>query len=93
VEHFRLALAGNPEYKEALLGLGQASLMEHQPQAAVGPLRKATELDPNYAQAHFLLGAALRKLGRWAEADREQALSAKIQEQQQAEYTRKLGAH
>ncbi|MGH9353967.1 MAG: tetratricopeptide repeat protein, partial [Terriglobia bacterium] len=93
VKHFNAALAANPRYKEALLGLGQAEIMLNNPSTALAPLRKAIKIDPDYAQAHFVLGTALRRLGRNAEAGREQQVSAEIQARQQAEYTRKLNQH
>ena len=54
-------------------------------------MRRAIALDANYAEAHFVLGTALRRLGRTEEATREQKLSVAIQEKQQADYSKKLG--
>jgi Flp pilus assembly protein TadD len=59
--------------------------MLNQPKQAIEPLRKAIELDPNYVQAHYSLGTALRKLGRPAEAAREIAMSERIQARGRAE--------
>lgn len=40
-------------------------------QASIDHLRKATELDPNYAEPHYLLGQLYQKLGQGAEARHE----------------------
>jgi Tfp pilus assembly protein PilF len=43
----------------------------NEPGEAVGPLRKSAEADPDFDQAHFVLGNALRKLGQPKDAARE----------------------
>ncbi|MGH9453534.1 MAG: tetratricopeptide repeat protein, partial [Terriglobia bacterium] len=89
---FQTALAANPRYKEALLGLGKAELALNDPENALAPLRRAITLDPHYAQAHYQLGNALARLGRSAEAAKEHAISTHIQAHQQAVYTRRLNS-
>ncbi len=83
---FEAAIAGNPSYRDALFGLGKAELNLGHPEQAVDPLRRAIELDPNSTQAHFVLGTALRRLGKTAEGVREQKLSEQIHQKQDAEY-------
>jgi tetratricopeptide (TPR) repeat protein len=87
--YFLIALKVNPRYVGALLGLGKAELATDNPNAAIEPLRKAIQFDPNEPQAHYVLGTALRKLGRTAEAVREQKISLDIQEKQRADYMEK----
>jgi Tfp pilus assembly protein PilF len=50
------------------------------PQAAVEPLRKAIQINPNYFEAHFVLGSVFRQLGRTAEAANQQKIALAIQE-------------
>ena len=47
-------------------------------------LRRAISLDPDYFEAHYALGTALRKLGRSAEAFEELHLAEQIQARQRA---------
>ncbi|MGH9397517.1 MAG: tetratricopeptide repeat protein [Terriglobia bacterium] len=89
-KHFQKAVLANSRYKEAWFGLGKAELMLGHPASAIDPLKRAIAIDSKYAQAHFLLGDALARLGRSSEARKEHELSAQIQAQQQAQYTRKL---
>jgi cytochrome c-type biogenesis protein CcmH/NrfG len=77
--HFRAALKANPRYTDALCGLGKTEIALNRPAAAIGLLRKAIQIDPNHAQAHFVLGTALRQTGHAQEGMREQKLSATIQ--------------
>lgn len=50
------------------------------PEAALEPLRKAIQIDPDCAEAHFVLGTALRQAGRAAEGKQEQKISVDLQE-------------
>jgi Tfp pilus assembly protein PilF len=75
----------NPRYTEALFGLGKAELALQHPRAALEPLRKAIRIDPNYFEAHFVLGTALRQLGQTKEAAIEQKIALDIQEKSRAE--------
>ncbi len=47
---------------------GVLALERNNPAAAAAPLAAAVALDDEYAEAHFLLGEALRRLGKSAEA-------------------------
>ncbi len=77
--HFQLAVEENPHYGEALIGLGKTEIALNQPAGAIEPLRQAIRVDPDNAQAHFVLGTALRRSGHAAEGIREQRLSLEIQ--------------
>jgi tetratricopeptide (TPR) repeat protein len=85
--HFELALQANPGYGDALLGLGKAEIALNRPDAAIPPLRKAIQLDASSAEAHFVLGTALRKSGHAAEGLREQKISLAIQNQKSRDAT------
>ena len=64
---FRAALKANPHYREALFGLGKTEIARNEPAAAIAPLRKAVQLDPNYAEAAFRFRdgvAGVRSYGR-----------------------------
>lgn len=89
-KYFSVAAAANPKYEEALLGLGQSELALNDAAGAVAPLEQAVKLAPESVEAHYVLGTALRKLGRKAEAGREQALSAQLQVRQRERYAKKL---
>jgi tetratricopeptide (TPR) repeat protein len=67
LEHF-------PDFEEALVGLGGAELDSQHPEAAVGPLKHATELHPDDEIAWYRLGQAERLLGHRDE--QRQALTA-----------------
>jgi tetratricopeptide (TPR) repeat protein len=86
---FQTAIKVNARYTEALLGLGRTELAMNHPDAAIEPLRKAVQIDPNDFQAHYILGTALRDIGQNAEAAREQKLSLDIQEKSRAAAIRK----
>jgi tetratricopeptide (TPR) repeat protein len=66
---FQLALGSDPDFKEALVGLGRALISAGQPAAAVPHLQKAAQLDPENAVAFFQLSQAFRALGDVAARD------------------------
>ncbi|MFY9979116.1 MAG: tetratricopeptide repeat protein, partial [Candidatus Sulfotelmatobacter sp.] len=82
--YFHVALKYDAGYEDAWLGLGKTEIAMNHPQAAVEPLRKAIQIDPGHAQAHFLLGKALRQSGHAEEGKREEKISIDIQEKQRA---------
>ena len=59
---FEAALAARPDFAKAAGALG-AALQSDRPGDALGPLRRAVELDPNYAAAWNNLGRAQHDLG------------------------------
>ncbi|MGA3306904.1 MAG: tetratricopeptide repeat protein [Stellaceae bacterium] len=69
--------------------MGRTELALNHPHAAVETLRKAIQIDPNYFQAHYVLGTVLRQLGQTTEAAKEQKLSVDIQEKSRTEAIKK----
>jgi tetratricopeptide (TPR) repeat protein len=67
-ESFTAALNIDPRYEEAYYNLGITYTHEDLPRA-ISLLRKAVELDPEYAMAHSELGWALRRLNKNEEAE------------------------
>lgn len=62
------ALRKFPTSADLLWMRGRVYIDAGQPQAAVAPLTRATEVDPNNYQANYRLALALEQLGRSAEA-------------------------
>jgi Tfp pilus assembly protein PilF len=83
-------VAANPKYKEAQFGLGKAELALGRPGDAKVTLERAIALDPNYVQAHYVLGRVLKRLSLLEDAKREIATAEQIQAKQRAKYARKL---
>jgi tetratricopeptide (TPR) repeat protein len=65
---FRAALQRDPDYVEALIGLGQVEALRGDDVAALKHFESAVEIDPHRAGAHFSLGRLLESLGRTNEA-------------------------
>jgi tetratricopeptide (TPR) repeat protein len=71
VDHFSKAAKLDPAFVEAQFGLGRALLSLNKPAEAIAPLEAAVRLQGTNPANHFLLGAAYRRSGRKADADRE----------------------
>ncbi|MEE8367254.1 MAG: tetratricopeptide repeat protein [Thermoanaerobaculia bacterium] len=65
---FRDLIEVESELSPGYVGLAECQLRMGQPRDAVLTLNKALTKDPNYHPAHYLLGTALRHLGRSEEA-------------------------
>ncbi len=63
LSNYRKALALNPGYVEAHVGVGAISHVQGRFEEAAGSYRKALEIKPDYAEAHYNLGNALREQG------------------------------
>jgi len=59
---YHKAIELNPKMSEAYLNLG-LTLLDSDPNAAIGPLQKATELLPTQVHARFALGSAYERTG------------------------------
>ncbi len=66
-----------PEAPELYVGLAQARMFQDHYLEALEALERAIALDPNYAEAHYLMGNCWNELNRYAEARRayEKAIS------------------
>jgi len=81
IGYFQEAIAKDPTFASAYLGLAQAdtrmgTVFVGAPPAQTRPnvmqaARKALELDPNIAEAHVLLANTLQEEWHWAEAEEE----------------------
>lgn len=67
---FREVVQNRPEYGAGYYKLGRALLQSGQPRAAVEPLRRAAELEPDETKVHTTLALALSSSGRPGEAVR-----------------------
>ncbi|MGH9730303.1 MAG: tetratricopeptide repeat protein [Candidatus Acidiferrales bacterium] len=77
VAEYRKAIALDPKMTQAYLNLG-ISLLDDDAKAAIAPLQKATELNYDYAQGHYLLGTAEERAGQSADAVKEYTIAVKL---------------
>ncbi len=77
IAEYRKAIALDPKMAQAYLNLG-ISLLDDDAKAAIAPLQKATELNYDYAQGHYLLGTAEERAGQSADAVKEYTIAVKL---------------
>jgi tetratricopeptide (TPR) repeat protein len=65
---FRAALKRDPDYAEALIGLGQVEAERCDATSALKHFEAAIEIDPHSPKGHFALGRLLETIGRTDEA-------------------------
>lgn len=90
--YLKAAVGVNPSYKDALLALGQCYLALNEPGQAVKPLTRATAVNPDFTQAHFVLSRAYQRLGRTADARREENICRQLQARQHKPTAKLKGA-
>jgi len=86
-EAFKLAsrsLTLKPDVPEALSIRGRALLSLHKPQEAIDDLNKSATLDPLESTTHFQLARAYRQLGRTQDAERENSIYEKLEQETHA---------
>lgn len=71
-EAFAAAIRLQPQRKELYLAKAQADYLRNAHEEALETCRKATEVDPNYAEAYAMIGNLLR----WDEKRRAEAIAA-----------------
>jgi tetratricopeptide (TPR) repeat protein len=71
VDYFRRAANAEPNFTEALIGLGKSLVSAGRPHDAVAPLEQAVRLDPANPNVHYQLSFAYRRVGRDQEAEKE----------------------
>ena len=64
---YRQGMAFGGDDPQWCYGLGVIFHENHYPAEAIAPLRRALELNPEWDEAHWLLGVSLLKLGRFSE--------------------------
>jgi tetratricopeptide (TPR) repeat protein/serine/threonine protein kinase len=77
ISHFRRALEINPKNKLACVNLGLALEAQGDLDAAIDSYRVALKIDAGFYRAHWALGSALLKKGRFADARTATALGIK----------------
>jgi len=85
VNYLEAALKVNPDYRDALVELGESRIALQQPELAIAPLRKAAALLQNDPEVHFVLGTALIKAGRAEEGAKERMLSSRLRANQRSQ--------
>lgn len=91
---FEQALAIDPTFPEALIGLGKLRVAEKRNDEAIRLLTRAGELQPKSEAVHYNLMLAYRNAGRTEDARREKALLDAIQKPPEGEFSdflKKLG--
>ncbi len=78
---FKNALHGNPKYREALIGLGQAYLHVEAYDQSYDLFTAALKIDPKSTDAHVGMGKTLTALGRYTDAIRSFDRALKLSEQ------------
>ena len=71
IEHYRRALAIDPNYQDALHGLGMALFNSGRVEEAVATAKKLIEIDPDDILAHTSLSMFYQSQGRIEEAEKE----------------------
>ncbi len=77
-------MEGGVEYREAWLGVGEASEALRDAATAEQSFRKAVAYFPDRVEPHYRLAQLLKKEDRSEEASKEFALVTKLQEQDRA---------
>jgi tetratricopeptide (TPR) repeat protein len=83
------ALKVKGDVPEALTIRGRALLSVHKPQEAIGDLNKAAALDPQDSATHFQLARAYRQVGRTQDAERENSIYERLEQETHAEKEKK----
>jgi tetratricopeptide (TPR) repeat protein len=73
--HFKEAIRLDPTLASAYYNLGNAYMIQGQPNEALAQYQRAVEVRPGYAQAHNNLGGLLQLLGRHDEAANQYRLT------------------
>ncbi len=75
-QHYKQAIAINPDFAEARVGMAQLLLNRKDIPAAMDELRSALNSDPDNAQAHYVLMLCYRERGDLTHAARSRPASA-----------------
>jgi tetratricopeptide (TPR) repeat protein len=83
IEHFGRAVKSDPDFPQALIGLGKSLVSAGRAQEAVEPLEAAVKLTPHDPVAHYQLSFAYLRVGRQEEAKQQLAIYRETHDQQQ----------
>ena len=92
IERFQ-SLSGAETLHDELFYLGSAFLKSSEPQKAIAPLSRETELNPRDFRAHDLLARAYVKVGRSQDAEREFEVAEKLREYYRQGKTQLMDCH
>jgi len=90
--YFQKALEANRRDRDAIFDLAKAELDMDRPEQAVAALRRAIQIDPAYAEAHYLLSTTLRRLGHADEALREQKIFLDLKKSENSDQSKARNA-
>jgi predicted Zn-dependent protease len=79
-----------PDFRPGLEAFAQVLLKKREAAHAVRILERASKLDPNWPDVHFLLGRAYMMVGRQTDAHREFAAAKRISENERQRLEEKV---
>ena len=74
ITHFEKATKLDVSFADAFTGLGRTLLSADRAGDSIAPLQRAAQLDPNNPTTHYYAAIALTRVGRKADAERENKL-------------------
>ncbi len=80
---FALALTSDPQFEDALVGLGRTLVSAGEPAQGLAHLEKAIAIDPHDEVAMYQLAQAHRALGHTAEVEKTLALFQQLRAEKQ----------
>lgn len=89
IKELQRAIAINGDLYEARITLGRTLLRTNRTQDAIEHLQRAATLAPNNPEPHYQLAQAYRRLGKRAEAERENAIVREIHSARRGQDERK----
>lgn len=91
-QHYKQALAINPQFAEARVGLAQILFDRKAIPSALTELNRALASDPDNAQAHYLLMLCYREQGDLARASTEQASFRRLEQKKSQSFQNRIDA-
>lgn len=91
-QHYRQAIAINPEFAEARVGLAHLLFDRKAVPEAMAELETALKSDPQNAQAHYVLMMCYRERGELAQASAEQASFRRLEQAKSQNFQSRIDA-